>query len=138
MQSAVDIDLEVDHDAGLGGRLGQAASSFFAVAVHCDSLGIAGQLGDALPLRLADDRICNADIVDACSRKWFGFAYLGADDPDRASRDLRPGNLGNFMRLDVRPELHSAPVDARLPLADVSFQAIKIDERGGRVQIVDG
>jgi hypothetical protein len=44
-------------------------------------------------------------------------------------------DLGNLVRLDVRPELHAALTHRRLPAMDVPLQAIEINQQSGRIEI---
>ena len=69
--------------------------------------------------------------------KGSAFTHLGADNSASACGDLHARNLRNLVGLDVGAELYAAVLDVRLPFADIPLQAIQINQRYGRIQIVD-
>src|SRR5882672_358499 len=137
MQSAINIDLDIDRNPSFSRRLRQPPRSFFTVAVHRHAPCSRSQRGNALPLRLADNRICNADILDSRCRERLSLAYLGTDDPTCTGCQLHASDLGDLVRLDVRTKPDSAPIGVGLPLSNILLQPIQVNERHWSVQIAD-
>ena len=109
----------------------------FAVTVDRHPHATLGQLGDARPLLLAEDRVGEADVIDADRGERFGLANLGAADAPGAGAQLQQRDLRHLVGLHVDPEPDPALVHPRLPVADVPLHPVEVREDQGCIQVFD-
>ncbi len=89
------------------------------------------------PLRLrgTDEREREQDVVEARIGHHLGFAELLAGDPDRSRLHLQARELGQLVRLDVRPQRDSVLVAVGLHPEDVPFDRIEIAGQHRRLEL---
>ena len=93
------------------------------------------QRGEPLGLRGADEREREQDVVEARIGHHLGFAELLAGDPDRSRLQLQARELGQLVRLDVRPQRDPVLVAVGLHPEDVPLDRIEIAGQHGRLEL---
>ena len=87
------------------------------------------QRRDAAELRLADDLICNKNVVQSGRRHCFGFADFRHGDTAGPGGELHLRNLRALVRLRVRAEGHAVRVRVGLHVLQVFRQPLPVDEQ---------
>ena len=87
------------------------------------------QRRDAAELRLADDLICNKNVVQSGRRHCFGLADFRHGDTAGAGGKLHLRNLRALVRLRVRAEGHAVRVRVGLHVLQVFRQPLPVDEQ---------
>src|SRR4029077_13315508 len=101
---------------------------------HSDALGERRQ---ALELRFSDDGKRHQDVGDAAIRHDLGFTELLAGDADRAELDLAAREFDDLMRLNVRTKRDLLFGEIIRSTLEIALDPVEVDDRGGRVDIVD-
>ena len=93
------------------------------------------QRGEPLGLRLADEREREQDVLEARVGHDLGLAELLAGDPDRSGLELEPGELGQLVGLDVRPQRDPVLVAVRLHPGDVPLDRVEVGGQHRRLEV---
>ena len=92
------------------------------------------QRRDAPQLRLPHDLVCDKDVPQAVFRHHLGLAGLCHRNAAGALPELHLGDLGRFVRLCVRTELHAVFLGVALHVRQIFHQPLPVDQQSGRVQ----
>ena len=95
------------------------------------------EAAQALQLRRPDDVEGDEDVGAAGVGHRLGLAQLLARDPDGAERELALRDLGAAVRLHVRAVREPVSVAVLLPAREVALEPVHVDDRGGRVDLVE-
>src|SRR5262245_60865547 len=137
MHAGIKINLHFQGYIGSRSRTRETSGRRFVVAVHRYPNVTCGHFRDAPPLRLAKNRIGNADILNTRRGERLGFAGLCADDSSRPRSHLRACDLRHFVGFHMWTKFYSARSNRCLPLANVRFHAVKVNEQGRGIEVGD-
>ena len=135
-QPRVALDQEVDLEPvpGEHGRETQCDRCRISDDGHLHALR---QRSEPLGLRGADQREREQDVLDAGVGHHLCFAELLAGDPDRTRLELQAGELGQLVRLDVRPQRDPVLVAVGLHPRDVSLDRVEVAGQHRRLELGD-